>query len=389
MTGPTRARTRRDDPLDPDVLAALEEERDFLLRSIRDLEAEHDAGDLDDEDFETLRDEYTARAARTLRAIRDRRALMDENRRPRSIGRTALTFAVIIAFAALVGLLISRSIGARGVDDTATGGIGAERSPNQRALDCQTLIDPVEPGPAIDCYEAVLSDDSRNAIANTWLAWQLELAARDDLDDREAERIEGLIDAALDQRPDYSYALAFRAIIAFRHGKPEDAARYLDEFEAMDPSPDARSVIENFDLRERIDEALLVSGPDREAIRCRGLIDPDDPIAGLECFRAVLDDDPDNPIANTWIAFQLEQTVPLLPPEDAARARRTVDEHLDRALDVAPEDPYALALRAVFAHAHGEPEIAREMYDRFLAVDPPEDARRLVEEYGLPEQLGR
>lgn len=389
MTNPPRTGRRREDELDPDALAALEEERDFLLRSIRDLEAEYDAGDLDDDDFDSLRDEYTARAAATLRAIRDRKILLDENRRPRSVGRTVLTFAMIVLFGALVGFLISRSIGARGVDDTATGGIGADRSPNQRALDCQTLIDPIEPEPAIDCYEAVLDDDPRNAIANTWLAWQLELAARDDPDPDEAERIEKLIEAAIEQRPDYSYARAFRAIIAFRHGDPDAAARFLDEFEAMNPSPDARSVIENFELRERIEEALAVSGPDREAIRCRGLIDPEDPIGALECFRGVLDGDPDNLIANTWIAFQLEQTVPLLPDEDAARVRRRVDEHLDRALEVAPEDPYALAFRAVFAHAHGDPDTADEMYDRFLAVDPPDDARVIIEEYGLSEQLGR
>ena len=37
--------------LDPDELALLEEERDHLLASIDDLEREHDAGDLDDEDY--------------------------------------------------------------------------------------------------------------------------------------------------------------------------------------------------------------------------------------------------------------------------------------------------------------------------------------------------
>jgi hypothetical protein len=50
-------------------LAALGEERDFLLRSLRDLEAEHDAQDIDDVDYETLRDDYTARTALVLRAL--------------------------------------------------------------------------------------------------------------------------------------------------------------------------------------------------------------------------------------------------------------------------------------------------------------------------------
>ena len=55
--------------LDPDALAALEQQRDFLLASLRDLDREHDAGDLDDIDHQTLRDDYTARTAEVLRAI--------------------------------------------------------------------------------------------------------------------------------------------------------------------------------------------------------------------------------------------------------------------------------------------------------------------------------
>jgi hypothetical protein len=46
-----------------DRLAELEEERRFLLRSLTDLEREHDAGDVDDLDYETLKDGYTVRAA--------------------------------------------------------------------------------------------------------------------------------------------------------------------------------------------------------------------------------------------------------------------------------------------------------------------------------------
>src|SRR4051794_18690615 len=49
--------------LGPDELAALEEQRDFLLGSLRDLDAEHDAGDVDEADYLALKDDYTARAA--------------------------------------------------------------------------------------------------------------------------------------------------------------------------------------------------------------------------------------------------------------------------------------------------------------------------------------
>ena len=48
-----------DTRLDLDELARLEEERKFLLRSLDDLEREHDAGDMDEADYQTLKDDYT------------------------------------------------------------------------------------------------------------------------------------------------------------------------------------------------------------------------------------------------------------------------------------------------------------------------------------------
>jgi tetratricopeptide (TPR) repeat protein len=49
--------------------AGLEEERDFLFRSLRDLDAEHAAGDIDDIDYQSLRDDYTVRAAEVVRRL--------------------------------------------------------------------------------------------------------------------------------------------------------------------------------------------------------------------------------------------------------------------------------------------------------------------------------
>ena len=53
-----------------DRLAELEEERHYLLRSLTDLEKEHDAGDVDDLDYHTLKDGYTVQRGR--RAAPDR-----------------------------------------------------------------------------------------------------------------------------------------------------------------------------------------------------------------------------------------------------------------------------------------------------------------------------
>src|SRR5690606_27537834 len=91
----------------PDTLSALEEERDFLLRSLDDLEREHEAGDVDDHDYEVLKDDYTARAARVIRAIETHQARLAAARRPRSRRRVALTTLGVVAFAVLAGVLVA------------------------------------------------------------------------------------------------------------------------------------------------------------------------------------------------------------------------------------------------------------------------------------------
>ena len=50
-------------------LAELQEQRDFLLNSLRDLEREHKFGDIDDQDYESLRKEYVSRAAAVIKQI--------------------------------------------------------------------------------------------------------------------------------------------------------------------------------------------------------------------------------------------------------------------------------------------------------------------------------
>ena len=77
-------------------LATLEEERRFLLRSLTDLEREHDAGDVDDLDYQTLKDGYTVRAAKVLREIEEGRGELPAPK-PRRWSRViAVTAAVVV-----------------------------------------------------------------------------------------------------------------------------------------------------------------------------------------------------------------------------------------------------------------------------------------------------
>ncbi len=46
-------------------IGSLEEQRDFLLDSLRDLERDREAGDISESDYLELKDDYTARAPRS------------------------------------------------------------------------------------------------------------------------------------------------------------------------------------------------------------------------------------------------------------------------------------------------------------------------------------
>lgn len=250
--------------LDPHDLAALEEQRDFLLRSLADLEREHDAGDLDEHDYATLRDDYTARAAETLRAIDERRSAFAEARRRSGRGRVIVAAVAVVAFAVVAGLLVADSLGARKAGESASGGVTTKQSPSQQAQACISKLAPAAPSAAIDCFKAVLDQDPRNPVALAWLGWQLELSsglAPADQADQLRRSASDLVDRAVESDPEYSYARAFRAVLAYRHGDYPAAKRYLADFRAHDPSPDAESVITSQDLDAKVEAALRGDRP--------------------------------------------------------------------------------------------------------------------------------
>src|SRR3546814_4049925 len=97
----TMAERDRPTALDPASLEALEDQRDFLLSSLEDLERERAAGDVDDTDYQTLKDDYTARAASVIRSIEAGRRRAAVPVRRRRWGRTLATVAGVVAFATL------------------------------------------------------------------------------------------------------------------------------------------------------------------------------------------------------------------------------------------------------------------------------------------------
>jgi tetratricopeptide (TPR) repeat protein len=109
--------------LDPDDRAQLERERDFLLRSLDDLEREREKGAIDDESYERLHDDYTARAAAVIRTLRDGVDVRPVAA-PTSRRRRVLTVVGIVAFVALVAVTLAAALGARLPGQTSSGNTG-------------------------------------------------------------------------------------------------------------------------------------------------------------------------------------------------------------------------------------------------------------------------
>jgi hypothetical protein len=154
--------------VNPDQLAELEEERRFLLRSITDLDREHHYGDVDDHDYETLRDGYTARAATVLRAIDAGQAEVPTRRPRRPKVLTAWIVGTLLV-ASLAGWLVARTSGQRLPGQSITGGLPGDAVAEKLAEARQFLG--VDPQQAILKYQQVRELDPNNAEALTYMGW--------------------------------------------------------------------------------------------------------------------------------------------------------------------------------------------------------------------------
>src|SRR3954466_14643980 len=94
---------------EPANLEELEDEREFLLRSLDDLDNELVAGNIDPDTYRVLHDDYTARAAAVIQSITDGvdRKSAAEKRVP-SLMRF-LTIGGIVVFAALAAVLLANA----------------------------------------------------------------------------------------------------------------------------------------------------------------------------------------------------------------------------------------------------------------------------------------
>jgi len=143
----------------------LRDEQQFLLSSLRDLEKERSAGDIDDNDYAALREGYIARAAAITREIDGAR--VEKAVEPRRWAQRLVVSLVVLSLGVGAGLGVARSSGQRLPGDSATGGIEqstATMLANARQLNFS------DPSKAIEIYSEVLKLEPDNPEALTYRA---------------------------------------------------------------------------------------------------------------------------------------------------------------------------------------------------------------------------
>jgi tetratricopeptide (TPR) repeat protein len=234
-----------------DRLAELEEERRFLLRSLDDLEREHDAGDVDDLDYETLKDGYTARAAAVLRQIEDGKSELP-GRAPRRWSRVIAVSAAIVVGAVFVGFVLAGAWGERSSSQEITGLTPGDESRIvlTNARDAMTAGDfQLANTLFAEVIEMERARGRDNAEAVAYFGWTLALLTRTTPDGSEealdAARL--ALSQAIEIEPDYADPQCFLAIIEYQFlGDADAALPYIERCEASNPPGDVASLVASF-----------------------------------------------------------------------------------------------------------------------------------------------
>ena len=244
----------------------LERERDFLLRSLDDLERERDKGTIDDESYERLHADYTARAAAVIRALRD-----GVDARPKappiSKRRRVLTIVGVAAFGVLAAVALAAALGARLPGDTSSGNSGGEAATSANLTvreRMERLQQRVEANPddvasrlllaqfleasrnyagALEQYDEVLARDPSNAVAEAQAGRILYITAEQAVKaapgqvDALVQQSRARLDHAVSLDPMYADARFFRAIVlANEYGDFATAQSDLQRYIVLAPS---------------------------------------------------------------------------------------------------------------------------------------------------------
>ncbi len=380
------------------------EQRDFLLQSLDDLEAEFEAGDLDADDYRNLKADYTKRAAGLIRRIEAQEST-ERSADSTSWKRVVVWVAMVVVIAGFAGFLLARFSGSRSPGGSITGDIRV--STRELLFEAQQTFGGGDMPGALDIYDQVLDMQPSNVEALTYKGWLIRLQG-------DTEQAKALVDDAVAIDPSYPDARVFAAVIAIDLGDAQAADSHLKVFDTLDSSPFSSQLVDSMGLRDRIAAALNGDG---EAViaRQRTALEKIQPVLMVE-----------NPPAFTTTGFtvtevldaaealaadgQLVDAVKLVDqvlaevPDDvealAGRGwliTRTQNTelvqagivYLDRALEIEPDYAKALVYRAFTRQFLGDSDGARIDLEAFDALDvQPGELVALIAQSGLRGSIG-
>lgn len=242
----------------------LEEERDHLLQSFEDLDRELAEGDIEEADYDALKEDYTARTAAVLRAIEDagparsRRAAStpesgsaSESETEATPGggsrgfpkraRIAVAALAVAALVAVSGVLVSRSAEQRRPGEAATGDIAATGPTGDVAQGLATARQLREGGQtlaAIRTYDEVLAMDAKQPEALAYRGWLVRQAGAQAGNAELVNKGLEYADRAVAADPSYPWAHFFRGLILYEDKRdPAAAVPELRAFLEAGPPP--------------------------------------------------------------------------------------------------------------------------------------------------------
>ena len=370
-------------------LARIEEERNHLLVSLDDLDAEFGAGDIDDLDYATLRDDYTARTAQLTRVLDG--AAVKRTRRQRTVSQRALWAVGVLALAGLSSWAMIAFSGARGSGETASGEI--RLSTVSLLADAAEAFSVGEVDRSIELYDEVLTLQPTNVEAYTYRGWVQYQSGNQDAAVAD-------FDEAVLLDPAYADVRVFRALVALDDEDFETASTELAAFDAANPTAIAQQLVAQRQVRERIGVArmdqLLAEDPGVPDLIAENIgineaqlagelfVQLQEPENAVRSFDAVLAADPTNADAMAWHGW----TLALLAQSGVEDLFTDAVDWLDRAVEADPTSADARVFRAFVFNRLGQIEDARAELVAFDALsEQPADMVELIEEFGLREAL--
>jgi tetratricopeptide (TPR) repeat protein len=228
---------------------SLVDQRTFLLQSLRDLDAEFKAGDLDLDDYNSLRSDYVARTAQVLKELESPEptsSIRENFKSTKRARQTVITLLLVLIVATGTGWLVAKQSGQRLSGQSLSGGI---EDSTASLLSRARATNFVDPQAAIELYSQVLGLDPDNVEALTYRAWLLALIARGA--GSEIKQLAFLsassdLERAIKIDDNYPDAHCFLGIIRFRlAGDAIGSREQLTICESQNPPAEVKSFVES------------------------------------------------------------------------------------------------------------------------------------------------